>query len=70
MENVKSVFFFLIIEKKKKKQDGKVLLILDNAPFWGFAVVSAKTACMVFGKSFSQIFCPHSYFFHKPSYFP
>ena len=37
--------------------------------FGGFAVVSAKTACMLFGRSFSQIFCPQSYFFHKPWYF-
>ena len=61
------VFFLKLLLQERNKHDGNVLLILDSAPFRGFAVVSAKNTCVVFGRSFSQIFCPHSYFFQKPN---
>ena len=36
MENAKSVFKNYRKKLKKKKHDFKVVLVLDNAPLWGF----------------------------------
>jgi hypothetical protein len=60
MENV-NVFFYC------KKE---IYMMSMSSSFWimhhgggGLAVVSAKTDCIGFGRSFSQIFCPQSSFF-------